>query len=85
MDFGRINECISDEGEGVDLLRNSIQRSLDNNVKISCTVRLADQVRCVRDNHEWKDCEGGSNVGDLVRDVEKLYQERNEWLLVNAS
>lgn len=77
MDFDKINGCLSDEGDGLKLLRSSIQHSADLDVKISCTVRLADEVRCVRDGKQWKDCPGGSSVDDLVRDVEKLYEERN--------
>ena len=47
------------------------------NVTRSCTVRLQGEVRCVRDGGVWKDCEGGSGVGDLVKDVERLYDEAN--------
>ncbi|KJX92096.1 hypothetical protein TI39_contig5921g00004 [Zymoseptoria brevis] len=60
------------------LLKKSFQRSEDANVTTSCTVRLAGEVRCIRDGGEWKDCEGGSGVKDLVKDVERLYGERNE-------
>ncbi|SMR61213.1 unnamed protein product [Zymoseptoria tritici ST99CH_3D1] len=59
------------------LLKKSFQRSEDANVTASCTVRLAEEVRCIRDAGEWKDCEGGSGVKDLVGDVERLYGERN--------
>ena len=73
LDFQEINKCISNEGEGVGLLRESVKRSREVNVTISCTVRLNGAVRCIRDAGSWKDCEGGSDVDDLVRDVDKLY------------
>lgn len=73
IDFQKLNSCISDEGEGIDLLRASMQRSQENNVTKSCTVRLAGKVRCIRDGGEWYDCPGGSDVSDLVRDIDDLY------------
>ncbi|KIW60476.1 hypothetical protein PV05_00690 [Exophiala xenobiotica] len=75
IDFAKLNTCISDEGEGIGLLRSSIQRSAENNVTRSCTVRLAGEVRCIRDGGEWYDCPGGSSVKDLVGDVNKLYSK----------
>lgn len=77
LDFQTINRCISDEGEGVDLLRESVQRSADNNVTKSCTVRLNGEIRCIRDGGEWKECGKGSSVEDLVEDVEALYNRTN--------
>lgn len=73
IDFDKLNDCISEEGKGMDLLEASVQRSIDKDVKYSCTVRLNDTVRCIRDNGEWKDCDGGSSVEDLVKDVERIY------------
>jgi hypothetical protein len=43
----------------------------------SFQVRLADKIRCVRDNGMWKDCDGGSSVSDLVADIDKLYNTAN--------
>jgi len=75
IDFDRINNCISDEGHGSELLRHSVLRSQENNVTKSCTVRLAGEVRCIRDGGKWYDCPGGSEVADLVGDIEKLYED----------
>jgi hypothetical protein len=78
LDFNKINACISDEDlHGINLLRKSAEHSREMNVTISCTVRLDGKVRCVRDGGVWEDCEGGSEVQDLVRDVEDLYNEAN--------
>jgi len=77
IDFQKLNNCISDEGEGIDMLRASVQRSQDLNVTKSCTVRLAGEIRCIRDGGKWYDCPGGSNVSDLVQDVKDLYQDLN--------
>jgi len=38
----------------------------------SCTVRLNNENFCIRDGGEWINCPHGSNVTDLVREVEKL-------------
>ncbi|EXJ75341.1 uncharacterized protein A1O5_02037 [Cladophialophora psammophila CBS 110553] len=73
LDFQQLNSCISEEGEGIDLLRASIERSQENNVTRSCTVRLAGKVRCIRDGGEWYDCPGGSSVDALVDDINNLY------------
>lgn len=78
IDFDKLNDCISEEGKGMDLLEASVKRSIDKDVKYSCTVRLNDKVRCIRDDGEWKDCEGGSSVQDLIKDVESLYSLSNE-------
>lgn len=80
VDFQKLNRCISDEGEGIDLLRASVERSQDLNVTKSCTVRLAGEVRCIRDGGEWYDCPGGSNVSDLVDDIKALYKEEHNEL-----
>ena len=78
LSFEKINDCISNEDvHGINLLRKSVERSRENNVTKSCTVRLAGKVRCIRDGGVWKDCEGGSEVDDLVRDVKELYDEAN--------
>lgn len=77
IDFQKLNHCISDEGNGMELLRKSVERSQDNNVSKSCTVRLEGKVRCIRDGGKWYDCPGGSSVSDLVADIEKLYKEKH--------
>ena len=77
LDFKKLNACISDEGEGIDLLRASIERSQEHNVTKSCTVRLNNEVRCIRDGGEWYNCPGGSNVSSLVQDVKDLYKKLN--------
>jgi len=78
LDFQKLNSCISDEGDGIDLLRASVERSRQNNVTKSCTVRLAGKIRCIRDGGKWYDCPGGSSVSDLVNDINVLYNEGEE-------
>jgi hypothetical protein len=78
IDFQELNSCISDEGEGIDLLRSSVQRSQENNITRSCTVRLAGKVRCIRDGGKWYDCPGGSSVAELVREINELYVEDDD-------
>ncbi|RMZ76016.1 hypothetical protein DV738_g5165, partial [Chaetothyriales sp. CBS 135597] len=82
IDFEKINDCISGEDEGISLLRSSVERSRDNNVTKSCTVRLNSEIRCIHDGGKWYDCPGGSSVEDLVRDVEDLYSSLDDWVVV---
>ena len=78
VDFNLLNDCVSEDGKGLDLLEASVMRSKDAGVKYSCTVRLDNKFRCIRDGGVWKDCTGGSEVKNLVSDVEKLYKLKNE-------
>lgn len=80
IDFSTLNQCISDEGDGVDLLRASVERSRDAGVRKSCTVRLDGEFRCIRDGGEWSDCEHGSEPSNLIADIEELYRKRHRGL-----
>ena len=73
LDFSKINSCISDEGEGVGLLRESVMRTEAAGVTKSCTVRVNGKSRCIMDGGEWKDCPMGHEWGDLVDEVNKIY------------
>ncbi|KAF3072365.1 hypothetical protein CFAM422_005304 [Trichoderma lentiforme] len=76
IDFNKLNECAArdETAHGIELLRNSVQRSAEANVTISCTIRLNNEVYCIRDDDQWKDCPNGSGVNDLVLAIEKLYR-----------
>lgn len=76
IDFPKLNQCVSrDDGSyALELLRHSFERSARANVTVSCTVRLGNQTRCVRDGGEWKECEQGSSVDALVRDINNQYR-----------
>lgn len=73
-----INDCATLEhgAVGLEMLQESFNRSAEAGVSKSCTVRLDEEVRCIRDGGEWTDCEGGSEASDLVRDVEEAYAAR---------
>ncbi|KAF8430130.1 hypothetical protein EV426DRAFT_639098 [Tirmania nivea] len=75
VDFQKINKCVSDQGSegGIELLKSSFKRSEYLGIRTSCTIRLAGQRRCIRDGGKWRDCEGGSRVEDLVRDIKAEY------------
>lgn len=78
VDFDKLNDCISEEGHGADLLESSVERSRDAGVTKSCTVRVNGEKWCIRDGGEWKECEGGHEVSDLVEKVEKLYKQGSQ-------
>jgi hypothetical protein len=79
IDFQKLNDCASDMGPdgGLSMLRNSVERSRALEAETSCTVRVDGKKRCVRDGGKWKDCDGGSDIEDLVRDIKKIYKEKN--------
>jgi len=79
MSMERINRCTSEDdgATGIDLLKDSFNRSSAAGVSTSCTVRLNGKTRCVRDDGKWTDCEGGSTAQDLVADV--MEQSRLNW------
>ncbi|KAL2760344.1 hypothetical protein ACRALDRAFT_2062089, partial [Sodiomyces alcalophilus JCM 7366] len=76
IDFQALNDCAAkDDGAyGVGMLRDSVTRSAKAGVKFSCTVRLDEEIYCIRDGGEWKDCRYGPGVNDLVMNIERLYQ-----------
>ncbi|KAK7958250.1 hypothetical protein PG988_013098 [Apiospora saccharicola] len=75
IDFEKLNNCAAqDDGAfGLRMLRDSVSRSATAGVTKSCTVRLNEEIYCIRDDGEWTDCPNGSGVSDLVIAVEKLY------------
>ncbi|OTA69338.1 hypothetical protein K449DRAFT_322280 [Hypoxylon sp. EC38] len=76
IDFEELNKCATkDNGAfGLSMLRESVQRTADAGVTKSCTVRLNEEVYCIRDGGEWTDCPSGPGVNDLVIAVEKLHR-----------
>jgi hypothetical protein len=80
----KLNDCASkDDGAfGIGMLKSSFNRSSTAGISKSCTIRLNGQVRCVRDDGKWSDCEGGSTAEDLVRDVKA--QSKLNWEKITA-
>lgn len=76
IDFDELSDCAAkDDGAyGMGLLRDSIRRTSDAGVTKSCTVRLDEEVYCIRDGGEWKDCPHGPGINDLVVAIEKRYR-----------
>ncbi|KAL8285704.1 hypothetical protein RB597_002664 [Gaeumannomyces tritici] len=76
LDLKALNDCATkDNGAyGTDMLRESVQRTEKAGVTLSCTVRLADEVWCIRDGGEWVECPQGPGVNELVAAIEKKYQ-----------
>lgn len=85
ISVAKLNDCAVDEdgSMSVNMLQDSFRRSSDANVSTSCTVRVDDEVFCVRDGGEWKNCKG-SKAADLVAEIEKRYSApslrlRRDW------
>ncbi|WEW57404.1 hypothetical protein PRK78_002871 [Emydomyces testavorans] len=93
IDFKALNKCASSQtderdtaarkghGElsGLALLRESFRRSQRVGATRSCTVRVDEKEWCVLDGGKWKDCQkkGAETVGGLVKEVERLFEEKN--------
>lgn len=73
VSFEKLNDCISEEGKGLDLLEQSVERSQAAGVTKSCTVRVDNKIWCVRDGGEWRDCKNSSDAKSLVEEVKRLY------------
>lgn len=95
IDFDALNRCASQQDDdtgddeedtpvsGIALLRESALHSEMVGVTKSCTVRLHDDVWCVRDGAVWKDCgenEERSEVEVLVDEVERLWKGESRLL-----
>lgn len=78
IDIKELNECAAKEdgAYGVSLLRDSVQRTADAGVTLSCTVRIDEEVYCIRDGGEWTECPHGPGVNDLVIEIEKRYRQK---------
>jgi len=76
IDFDELDKCAVEEngGTAMAILRDSVRRSIDAGVTKSCTVRLNEDIYCIRDGGKWKDCPNGSGVNDLVIAIERLYR-----------
>jgi hypothetical protein len=75
IDFDKLNDCATkDDGAfGIGMLRESVERTAKAGVTKSCTVRLNNEIYCIRDGGEWTDCPSGPGVNDLVIAIRKLY------------
>ncbi|KAF3767454.1 hypothetical protein M406DRAFT_321575 [Cryphonectria parasitica EP155] len=76
IDFEKLSDCADqDDGAfGLDMLRSSVRRSAEAGVTKSCTVRVNEEIYCIRDDGEWSDCPRGPEVNDLVLEIEKQYR-----------
>ncbi|RDA84264.1 hypothetical protein CP532_1990, partial [Ophiocordyceps camponoti-leonardi (nom. inval.)] len=75
VDVKALNECATrdDGAHGLSLLRESVKHTASANVTISCTIRLNDEIYCIRDGGKWIQCPHGPGVSDLVAAIEKLH------------
>lgn len=76
IDFAQLNACTVEDngGTGMGMLRDSVRRSREAGVTKSCTVRLNEEIYCIRDGRKWINCPSGPGVNDLVIAIEKLYK-----------
>ena len=79
ISLNKLNDCaVQGDGlKGLKMLQASFNRTAKAGVTKSCTVRLDSKVRCIRDGGEWSDCDEGSSPEALVKDVLRLYRQKN--------
>ncbi|KAG2438225.1 hypothetical protein HYH02_010926 [Chlamydomonas schloesseri] len=58
----------------VPLLRNSAREAVRRRASVSATVFVNGEYRCTRDDGQWLDCPGGSEVDDFVYTVCDTYR-----------
>jgi len=76
-----VGDCAGADGsgkgdEGVELLKESVTASKDNGIQSSCTVIINNKPVCVHDGR-WKECPGGHEVEDFVRQINDEYEKLN--------
>ncbi|KAF7352795.1 hypothetical protein MVEN_01246300 [Mycena venus] len=62
--------------EGIELLRESLLLGQTLGIKKSCTVLINRKKVCVHDE-TWQDCEGGHEVEDFAKRINKEYENIN--------
>lgn len=74
IDLEAVDRCAARDGGayGLKLLRESAQHTIDMGVRISGTVRLNEEIYCIRDKGKWTNCPNGAGVDDLVDAIEQL-------------
>ncbi|RUS17327.1 hypothetical protein BC937DRAFT_90117 [Endogone sp. FLAS-F59071] len=70
-DYTPVEECVH-SGDGAALLKASILQTQSKGISTSCTIFIDNKLRCVHDQ-DWKDCDGGHEIDDFVRDIENAY------------
>ncbi|PGH07011.1 hypothetical protein GX51_02051 [Blastomyces parvus] len=69
-----IDDPDKDKISGLALLRTDFKRNAALGIKKSCTVRVNEKIWCIRDGHEWKDCQPhGDETSTLVDEINRLH------------
>ena len=71
FDLTQLQACVDSVGQ--QLLYESAAYSRQRNQSVSCTVLLDNDMWCVRDGGQWKQCSGGSDAGSFVTAVCNKY------------
>jgi hypothetical protein len=74
IDYDQIKAC-ADGHEGRNLLISSVEHSVAVEANFSCTVRVAGEKWCSRDDYEWQCDEYHYTVENLVEEIKQLSEE----------
>ncbi|ORY07113.1 hypothetical protein K493DRAFT_202571 [Basidiobolus meristosporus CBS 931.73] len=72
LSYKRLKDC-ADGQYGTRLLNQSFTESKKKGISTSCTIEINQKVRCIHDS-TWKECDGGHEVEDFVRDICAAYK-----------
>ncbi|PWN20108.1 hypothetical protein BCV69DRAFT_249909, partial [Microstroma glucosiphilum] len=70
-----VKECVEGK-QGRKLLQESVKRSEKLGITKSATIQLEGKTICIRDGGQWKDCDGGHETRDFVRQIEEAWDEK---------
>lgn len=70
-----MRDCIEGK-QGRKLLQESVKRSQKLGIVKSATIQLEGKTICIRDGGQWKDCQGGHEIRDFVRQIEEAWDEK---------
>jgi len=63
--------------EGLELLKQSMERAQLARITKSCTILVSGKTRCIRDGGEWYDCEDGHSAEELAATIQKEWERLN--------
>lgn len=70
-----MKKCIQGP-KGRQLLQESVKEAKRRGITKSATIQIEGKTVCVRDDGAWKECEGGHEVGDFVKQIENAFRNK---------
>jgi len=75
-DWADVRPCV--EGErGTSLLKASVRLAEHMGIEKSCSIFIDNELVCIRDNGQWKECPAGHDTADFVQQIRDAYDDLN--------